>query len=130
MYISLRLLTWIWQLPQNILGALITFMFCEEVAGCYVWRNATCTGSVSLGDYIILGSGRDSNTLRHEQGHAVQSLYLGPLYLIVIGVPSIIWAACWCSFKAVEWMRGKGWTYYGFYTERWADSLGGVYRNE
>ena len=82
-------------------------------------------GSVSLGEYIFLcpNHWRDETILKHEQGHGRQSLYLGWLYLIVIGLPSIIWAGCF------GWYRKKyNVSYYSFYTERWADMLGGVNR--
>lgn len=29
--------------------------------------------------------------LVHEYGHTIQSMILGPLYLIVIGIPSTLW---------------------------------------
>ena len=52
----------------------------------------------------------------------MQSRMLGWLYLFVIGIPSILWAA-W-------WNEGQNRSYYSFYTERWADRLGGVERDE
>lgn len=54
----------------------------------------------------------------HEWGHTRQSLYLGPLYLLIIGLPSIIWAM-------IHTPNSKK-SYYFFYTERWADKLGGI----
>ena len=81
-------------------------------------------GGISLGSVIILGSryyddGSDIDE-RHEWGHIRQSQYLGPLYLLVIGLPSILWAALY---------RGDAKGYYtGFYTERWADRLAGIER--
>ena len=47
-------------------------------------------------------------------------MILGPLYLLVIGLPSFIHAA--------TWKDRPGRDYYAFYTERWADRLGGVTR--
>lgn len=54
-------------------------------------------------------------------GHAKQSRLLGPLYLIVIGLPSILWAGIHGKVAPRK-------SYYWFYTERWADRLGGVGR--
>ena len=51
----------------------------------------------------------------HELGHHKQSLILGPLYLIVIGIPSLIHA--WL------WNPNSGKSYYDFYTEHWANKL-------
>ncbi|WP_237558582.1 hypothetical protein, partial [Cellulomonas carbonis] len=58
----------------------------------------------------------------HERGHVKQSIYLGWLYLPVIGVPSIIWA----GLRRLGLFAGR--SYYSFYTESWADRLGGVKR--
>lgn len=79
-------------------------------------------GGISLGRYIILSERYETkyNTWYHERGHSIQSMYLGPLYLLVIGLPSILWA--------MWWNYGRGVSYYRFYTERWADKLGGVQR--
>lgn len=32
-------------------------------------------------------------TIKHEYGHQLQSYILGPLYLLIIGLPSGLW--CW-----------------------------------
>jgi hypothetical protein len=50
-------------------------------------------GAVSLGQYIFIFSdyGKDEmRIIKHEYGHTRQSHILGPLYLLVVGVPSII----------------------------------------
>lgn len=62
-------------------------------------------------------------TIHHEYGHTRQSLYLGWLYLLIIGLPSITWAWLHSSFKCFSTV-----SYYDFYTEKWADWLGGVKR--
>lgn len=77
---------------------------------------------VSLGKYIIFDSACDVEPIdyAHERGHQKQSLYLGWLYLIVIGIPSgihnLVNRKCKCN-------------YYHFWTEAWADKLGGVKRD-
>ena len=60
------------------------------------------SGGISLGKYSLVNTCHyrvkleDSlkrDTVRHEAiGHAKQSLYFGPLYLIIIGLSSITWA--------------------------------------
>ena len=57
----------------------------------------------------------------HEYGHTIQSVLLGPLFLPVIGLPSLLWAnlpAC------ARYRRNRGISYYSFYTEAWANRLG------
>ena len=57
--------------------------------------------------------------LVHEYGHTIQSLILGPLYLIVIGIPSTLWGFL-CSKKR----RDEQIPYGAFFTEKWANHLG------
>ena len=57
----------------------------------------------------------------HEYGHTFQSLLLGPFYLFVIGLPSIVWAG---SKRLSRMRREKHIPYTRFYCERWASSWG------
>lgn len=115
-------LLYLWCLPQNLLGLLfLLFIRGEErhsLNGIVFYYAKGFNGGISLGRYIIL-SNKHEKSVRHEYGHCRQSQILGPLYLIVIGLPSVIHAAfCKC----------KRHSYYDFYTEKWADKLGGVKR--
>lgn len=117
----------IWQLPQVILGFFVSLFtmakYDKELSknndrGIFTWK---LSSGISLSTYyIIIRQGADSKTIKHEKGHTIQSLILGPLYLIVIGLPSIIWAGL------IHKHTNK--SYYWFYTEAWADKLGGVTR--
>ena len=71
---------------------------------------------------VMIGS-KYELTVRHEHGHQIQSKILGPLYLLVIGIPSLIWA--WLYGPVIKYTRNG---YYRFYTEKWADKLGEVKR--
>jgi len=127
----LNVILYLWQLPQNLLGLILvailkpesTFPFGDKEPRFRLCYASRMRGGISLGRYIIL---RDKmkdytgRTEKHEYGHSLQSLYLGPLYLLVIGLPSLLWAA-W-------WNEDRNRSYYSFYTERWADRLGGINR--
>jgi hypothetical protein len=63
--------------------------------------------------------------IAHEYGHTIQSHKLGLVYLLVIGLPSLIWAGCFEKYR-----KKHGVSYYSFYTEKWADKLGGVERED
>ena len=126
-----NVLLYIWQLPQNLVGLIVlTYckLFlkdvskekCEDIA-YYYCKNFN--GGISLGNYIISYS-RNALTIKHEYGHQKQSLYLGPLYLFVIGIPSI----CWAGLYGTKLFPYKENGYYEFYTERWAEQLGKVNR--
>lgn len=118
---------YLWQLPQNLLGLLLLAIYRPEVSSDYLdvrlHYSTRINGGISLGRHIIVSDryrAYNGNTEKHEYGHTRQSRMLGPLYLIVVGLPSLIWAA-W-------WHPGRGVSYFSFWTERWADKIGGVKR--
>ena len=132
-----RALFLIWELPQNILGALLFIFFAvfsdsvilddDDSLEMYspMMRGAISLGIFRVYAYKYLGNGARYVELvrKHEKGHRQQSKWLGPLYLIVIGLPSLIWATLHSSVRRLGAVD-----YYSFYTERWADRLGGVKR--
>ena len=108
---------WVWQAPQNIVG-LITYNCykgyevctketCGECIKCKLSSNMR--SGITLGNYIIVNNIKH---LRHELGHTRQSKILGPLYLLVIGLPSLIHAGLHAKVC-------KDKNYYHFYTEHW-----------
>lgn len=109
-----------WELPQTILGWAISLFYNKNItevqANTIFFLDANFNGGISLGRYVIV-SRDDENLLRHELAHTKQSLYLGPLYLLVIGIPSI----CWAGLKQSGFFKEIN--YYWFYTESWAESI-------
>ena len=106
------ILQWTWGLPQTAAGALLRLKHRRDPH--FLWHGAFVTvwkapGSVSLGRYIFLTEDplfyyphlrekipkeeAAKQLLVHEYGHTVQSLILGPLYLFVIGLPSMLWSS-------------------------------------
>lgn len=81
--------------------------------------------SVSLGDYLFISTyafnNQFSTVIFHEYGHSVQSRYLGPLYFIVIGIPCLLHILVRALSK-----RARKKDYYDFFTEKWANVLGGL----
>lgn len=122
---------WTWGFLQSFVG-LAVLLTGPRRAGFW-YRGARVTrwgleGSVSLGMFIFLGRSwreEDVDLLRHEYGHTLQSLLLGPAYLVVVGLPSVLWAGT-PGLKRLR--RRRGMSYYDFYTERWADAWGGCRR--
>lgn len=126
-----NLILFIWQLPQHIV-ALIYFvylvMMCKDLGVDSRYKQATvipCVmrGAVTLGNYVFVGLNSEyRKTVKHELGHTIQSKILGPLYLIVIGIPSITYCGLRRLFPS---LRKKN--YYDFYTEKWANYLSEKY---
>ncbi len=126
-----------WGLPQTLLGMILFLMNIRRKH--YIYHGAIVTeisgrGSVSLGMFVFIGTILPTDrrvmnripdkemarrVLVHEYGHTIQSLILGPLYLLVIGIPSVVW--CAFTFYLIKYPK---WSYYRFYTERWANFLG------
>lgn len=126
----IKLLLYIWQLPQNLLGLLVILFTGAHKTVISEWVASKWPPfGVSLGNYIIFGgAGGSVDALKHEQGHQKQSRYLGPLYLLIIGLPSILgnvfdklFHKKWPVNKRILWYYKQPW-------EAWADKLGGVER--
>lgn len=115
----------LWTLPQNIIGFIGFLIFRKGYK--YIYNDAFIIevpnkyGSISLGNFIFVSDVTNAKTIKHEYGHTLQSKKLGWLYLFIIGIPSIIWASCFEGYR-----KKHNVSYYAFYTERWANKLGGV----
>ncbi len=126
-----------WGILQTLLGAVVFLMhyrykhFIYHGAIVTAWKTRS---SVSLGMFVFVASepyfaekfeGQagveelSSRLLVHEYGHTIQSLILGPLYLVLIGIPSMLW-----GFLGGKMRKEKQIPYGAFVTEKWANRLG------
>lgn len=86
---------------------------------------------MSLGSFIFWSKSDNAvilineNNIEHEYGHSIQSLIFGPLYLVVVGLPSILRVIYGSIFYAIN--KKKWLNYYKGYPENWADILGDKY---
>jgi hypothetical protein len=114
----------LWQILQNLAGLIYLpfagVSFREKVGDVFVFETESTNGSVSLGNLVFISKHTRNydKTLKHELGHTIQSKYLGPLYLLVIGLPSILWVIV---RRVSRTLRKQD--YYSFYTEAWAEEL-------
>jgi len=113
------MIKYLWQLPQNLLGLLVVKVTRARYSTLGCWTTPKDSFGVTLGKYIILGGRFSTIDVRHEKGHQKQSLYLGPFYLLVIGLPSVVGNLL---------NRVIPFDYYKQPWEAWADKLGGVVR--
>jgi hypothetical protein len=132
----LDIVLFLWELPQNLLG--IAYLLIKKARGSVINRDfdrrrifvKVRHGAVSLGLFVFWSDTGDSvftlderNRL-HEYGHTIQSRILGPLYLPVVGIPSVsrvIYAHRYYRKHGREWTG-----YYRGFPENWADRLGNV----
>lgn len=126
-----NLILFIWQLPQHIV-AIIYFgylvMMCKDLGVDSRYKQAivipcVMKGAVTLGNYIFVGLNSEYRKIvKHELGHTIQSKILGPLYLIIIGIPSITYCGLRRLFPS---LRKKN--YYNFFSEKSANYLSEKY---
>jgi hypothetical protein len=126
-----------WELPQNILGASLYGL--QRARGNVkqtrfererIMIETSPTGAISLGLFVFYTNednfyvpvGREN--IDHEYGHSVQSRWLGPLYLLVVGVTSELRVAYALAHRIIKGKRWGG--YYSGFPENWADRLGKV----
>lgn len=137
-----NILLYIWQLPQNLLALLLMLVYrpflkkpeISDYKGVkYVWYKNWPNG-VSLGHYVLIGTYYENRleTINHEYGHTRQSLIFGPLYLLIIGLPSISGNI----YDRIRHQVDDSWTYKRsskwYYSQPWekgADVLGNVERH-
>ena len=97
----------------------------KRVGGAVATLHDGDWGGVSLGMFIFvpggLGPEREARLLAHEYGHTFQSALLGPLYLLVVGVPSYLWANLPRNRRA---RAERHIPYESRYPENWAEALG------
>ena len=128
-----------WGFLQTLLGFFTFLLHIDDKH--YHYHGAIVTewkskSSVSLGMFVFITAEPyfyeklkeqytmemlSSRLLVHEYGHTIQSLILGPLYLIVMGIPSTLWGFL---PNLAEKRRTESISYFSFYTEKWATTLG------
>ncbi len=130
---------WTWGIVQTLLGAILFLLHVRDKH--FVYRGAVVTvwkgkSSLALGGFLFITDepffyeklkeeyNREAlfnRLLVHEYGHTVQSLILGPLYLLIMGIPSTLWGFLpWLGKRR----REKEISYFSFFTEAWANALG------
>lgn len=126
----------LWELPQTLLSYIIIALFHKSIETTLPYKDTMVhyvkNGffSVSLGRNIIIRDLATVETLNHEYGHSIQSKYLGPLYLLVVGIPSVALNLYYSvGVMYLGWDQNKLKEYYTKFPESWADKLGKVERD-
>lgn len=130
--VLLQIVMIIWQIPQVLVGLILLAWYHKslKLIRTYKFVRVYCckmSGGISLGCFAFLSKySCDEDNIKHEAiGHTKQSRILGPFYLLVIGLFSILHAGLndiiGCCKKHKE-------GYYHFWTEKWADKIAGIKR--
>lgn len=126
-----KYLYYMWQFMQNLIG--VGYLLVsqathkENVGDVHIYETNSTNGSISLGNFVFISkyTSNYDKTLTHELGHTLQSKVLGPFYLFVIGIPSILWASLRMICKPLRKID-----YYWFYTEAWANKWADEYLSQ
>ena len=133
-----------WGIIQTLLGFVVFLVNIKHKH--YFYHGAIVTvreipTSVSLGMFVFVTSNPmmdkrlenkipddeiPQRLLVHEYGHTIQSLIFGPLYLIIMGIPSTLWG----FLPSCQKKRNGGISYFSFFTERFANYLGEMVTKE
>ena len=128
-----EIVLYIWQLPQNLVGLFLLLIYGKEkiyhkLNGRTFYYTPEMPSGISLGNYIIMKREDWAEGMWHEYGHSIDSRRWGPLYLIVIGLPSLcgniydrIAHKNWKYSDSMEWYYNQPW-------EKSADKNGNVDR--
>lgn len=144
--LAYKLLQCTWGLPQTLVGAIYFLInrkqphFDYNGAVATIWKSKS---SLSLGLFVFVSDDPfyyypdyrdkfDENTyskmlLVHEYGHTIQSLIFGPVYLIAVGIPSVLWSFFPLFVRKRERQKIS---YFSAYPERWANHLGELITKE
>ncbi len=122
---------WTWGLPVNIVGG-VAYLILTKMKKCrhqkFGYANIVYLpwdqGGLSMGLFIFMRENHESkewtyNTRIHEYGHTWQCLLLGPLYYVVIALPSVIWCNCFRKYR-----EKNNVSYFKLYCESWANAWG------
>lgn len=126
------LIEFTWAVTQNLVG-FIGFVI-MRIKGCKheKFNNAFITyvhaknfGGVSLGLFIFINADITGDRLHdiqiHEFGHSIQSAILGPVWWLIIAIPSFIW----CGLPVlVNYRKKHNVSYYRLYCEGWSNLCG------
>lgn len=125
------LVQWTWGLSVNLVGGIV-FLICTRILHrryqrfgyAYITYLPWNAGGLSLGLFIFMKDNHPKkrwtyNTRIHEYGHTWQCLVLGPLYWLVVAIPSAFWCNVLDGYR-----RKKNYSYYKLYCEGWANLWG------
>lgn len=120
----------IWMLPQTLTALLGLAIFRKgewyynEYAKVLVYKvnkgHLFGNACFSSGPIIFVTPECCEETIKHETGHSVQSLVFGPLFHIVVSIPSI------CLFWYKRIFKKSAAFYHSHWPENDADKRGGV----
>lgn len=96
-YLVFYILQFSYGIIMNVIGLLVaifmllTFHKPHKFGPSVVFITKIMNGSgISFGMFFLVGEEYDDYVIHHESGHGIQNIIFGPLFLFLVGIPSII----------------------------------------
>lgn len=90
------ILSWTWGIVATatglvaFLGALCFGGVPERNGASVIVRIGTGWGGISLGAFALCSKDASEHTRKHEFGHSLQNIAMGPLWIALVGIPSAV----------------------------------------
>lgn len=140
--VKFYLLSFTWGIITTLLGLVVLAamsiykIFTKDKVKISMYRGRilvelvdTYFGGFSMGIVIVTDGAPDSDLVNHEVGHSIQNIYMGPLFLIIVGIPSMI------RYHMFDWLAkrhynktGNHLDYDSVWFEAQATRLGGKHK--
>lgn len=89
------LIQFTWGIIMNLIGLIVFLVLLPKQH--FTFGNSIVTkvgknwGGVSLGIFVLVGQDCVTHHLLcHESGHGIQNLFMGPIFIFLVGIPSSI----------------------------------------
>lgn len=128
----------VFEFPQTVLGCIYYLWMCilnnistvryDSLHETFVITMSNYRKPFSLGLLTFFPDYKQHfKRFKHEFGHSQQSRILKWFYIPFIVIPSALWSILYIWNTEHKFIKNLN--YYWFYTERWADNLGGIKRD-
>lgn len=133
--VGFYIVSFTWGIIPTIIGFMLALALWVSGHKSSMWNYVVCFrvgknwGGLSLGPFVFTDDRPTYHMLQHEHGHSIQNLMLGPLWVLIVGTPSM------CRYLYREQIlyriNKKAYSelpyYEDIFFERWATKLGEKY---
>lgn len=97
-YICFWVASIIWGFPLTFIGAIVALIMVitghkVHRAGPWIYfrvKSSGWWGGAELGPFFLVSETAGNHTIRHEAGHGIQNVMLGPFMIFIVCLPSLI----------------------------------------
>lgn len=135
------LLSFTWGILWTLVGLLVlafVYIFMREQVHIFPVSGRICIlfkekkfGGISLGIVYMVDANNKTTTHTHEIGHTVQNMFMGPLFIPLVAIPSGIRYQLWGRIRERFYEKHSYYpSYYDIWFESQANRLGMAYTGD